>query len=899
MPTNSEKQINDIIQSDIYGISSDYLTKYRDKIRKTHAAAGRIMRQYGHDVAKKETAPPLLSLQDSLSRAAGMQESDRDNTRDIDASGIKYISNLDLSGNSSDDIKLLDSFTGNMENAFSIMNQYRKSMKLISELKRVIKIIARDVRNPNEFNKKSLNPVFENNWNINISDDKMQNLIDNIRTKIIDKYELESKTKEWVLSSMITGAKPVAVFGYDEIISSIHRYDSTVLGGDTSTEDFISNPDDIMTAGLEMINDIDGMSGKEETSDIFTSEGSNDINIDKILTKDILQEWSTESFKEVNEFLHDPDIDGSKKESYKKLLGNATSIEDGNWDILKEKLKPLIDIANKNIKIISPEMSSIISARHTLRKKFKYKKNGDYNYDYVNSLFPKENEKNEPEPESLNLDGTSYPSLKNEAIIIEYEPEHVIPVRINSTVIGYYVIEQDPFSKEMPNNNGTFADFMESTGVNSDSFTAKNSDNIINSPFFSPNQVLNSSVFNSTGSSYNVNNKDNINKISILEKIIMKTISFRLKEPNIMDDKAFKDSIVNLIREGFILRRSINLVYIPAEKMVYYSSEIDSNGLPVSILDGTLFYIYLYLMAIMSNNMVKLMKSENKEKLLLNIGLAKRVDLSISEIERVLSSRSINVNNMFGDIGTIFKNASAFQRYTIPVFGGEQLYDVVGAESQHNIEIDDEYTPNLLNSILTTIGVSPSILNMLGEAEFSRSIVVQHIEYKNNIIDKQTSYDFCNTKLIRLLIAKTGLIKELTTSLNKNDTDKNDTDIDANKTDIDIDYINTIKSIFVRYNPPIHLNITNTNDTLSIIKEFVDNIMEILFGSDTEFTKLDREKMMIVKKELYKKYMNGINWGDMQTIVDSSKSSAILAANERKKEKTINDGIEPKEDDGY
>ena len=84
-------------------------------------------------------------------------------------------------------------------------------------------------------------------------------------------------------------------------------------------------------------------------------------------------------------------------------------------------------------------------------------------------------------------------------------------------------------------------------------------------------------------------------------------------------------------------------------------------GLPKSILDGTLLWAYMYISSMLSSAMIKMLKSADKEKYEVSVGLMKNAGYTIDELQRVLSTRNIYSSNMFGSLSSVIKNAGTYQ----------------------------------------------------------------------------------------------------------------------------------------------------------------------------------------------------------------------------------------------
>lgn len=886
-------EIENMIYADTYGISKDFIDRNGKKIEDINKQISSILSSYGYSSKTSTFKNPMEELYNSIKlltnnkkQLQGFSQKDEQNQKDD-------IRNVSIDTLSEDEQYLISSFSMLTRSSFSLMVEYRYIAEIIPEIGKVVRIKTRDILNKDEFSKRSIKNVYKDS---KLSQEKVLKINQLIESEIINKYKIEENLSRWVYSALLEGAKPVVIIPYKYVLERAYNFkkNSEFKGYESfnavpfTRENVTSVLNDISTENLFEPYIFDESKSSESISN----------DIDDIITDDLVDEifsFEVEHFEQRIQSIFENDEDNIfSTESNKKMITkeDVKKYKEKNIDTItreqkiehvKNSIKPFIELIDKNIEVSTSKNAFTLYTINELEK-FKNKLN-DLNdieqNDFVNninsSLFTIDEEKTknkedkEDKKEDSFIDSIKNTTINDEVLIKEYDPELVIPIIMEGSHIGYYIFEYDTMFGTMWKNRrrmNSLTDLVKSIGYSNDEGIINGvstmadpfSSNVI-SPYplmngFSPNVQTGMTAMTVQSS----NGDQEVKKNRILRKILLRTIAKRLKNKNIEDDKKFGDAVINLVRDGFILNSKMFITYIPSSYVVYFANELDKDGLPVSILNGTLMWLYMYIGSKLSSLMIKLSKSADKEKLLVNIGMTNQLNYSLSEIERGLSTRNIYVESLFNGVSNVIRNSATFQRNKIPIINGEKLYDIEPLERMNNLDPDDEFTDKLLMSALMKMNIAPSILNMLSETEYSSSVLLQNSDYRNDILTRQEIFENNITKLIKILIANTNLYKRISQIINDNDT-KNDNTKDNYTFDYD--------KIQVKLTVPIFLSVSSVTEQLNNAQQLVDQLTTIIFGDNSNVI-VEKNKQLF-KQELYKIYANSIDWDSTYNIKESTR----------------------------
>jgi hypothetical protein len=939
-----------LIAADSYNLTPNFFEKNKEIFEKINESVNSIVKSYGfNNKNNSDIVNPLKNYNRVLfntidkrnfqDKLMNLQPSNLD-------SGMRSISSEDTSNSLEEGI--VNSFQKITSESFALMDEYRISCELIPELKRVIKLIVRDIINANEITKRSIHDVYsvsEDDTETSTNDiDEINKLIDK---NITEKYHIEEKLEIWLYEALTTGAKPLLVVPYRDIIkqalalSTTQNKDGTYKTGTSTNANNIAMAmesidamgiEDLETYGYENIDlfnlnkklKSDAICKKHEIKKMkYNYQSQEDITeytksfesfandiIDDEMVDTIFESGMEElektyemefqkandqyklehGFEEVDMTNEVFDVSNNIKE-FLNNLGSTSDKKEGEVETDEEKLKRRFEAEQKiknnikkrlsefvcqvdsNIDIVDDGFSNLNLTKNSFMKRMNKKK---INKNLVDGIYIEDVE---------TLDKLC-DDFDGEVLIHELNPENCIPVSIGSQHIQYYIFETEAYegaSTSSSRRSTSFANIVASTGYGNDKAVI----NASNGVSLVPNDPALSSVFNPANFG-NMNMplqgndifENDGTRVDIMKQIVYRTLAKRMCDPSLSENKSFTDAIMNLIRQGYIVNRQIKFTSVPATNVVYLAHDIDDKGLPHSILDGTLLQIYMYLAGIVSMTLNIVNKSSDKEKLEVNMGMSHQIGMTLMEIQKQLSTRNIHVKSFFNNIGSVLRNVATYARYSIPVVDGEKLYDISTVEKNADSPIDTDFIEKRLSSVLSSIPAPPAILNMMQEAEFSRSIVNQNLEYRNSINEKEYTFGKQITKLYRLISIYSKLAIPVNPEEKELQSDASNTSEDSKLKKVDI------KNINVRFVSPTYLNMVNISETFTNIEPVIDSFAKYIFGEDAD-TVLDKHMIQKFKKECVKIFAGNIDLAYIEQIAQKIKDNPFEGESDEIKNKII------------
>jgi hypothetical protein len=931
-----KNRLESTIIADSFGLTPDFFDKYKNTFDDVRKSVNHIISSYGFkDKSKSAITNPLQDFKTILYNTIDKTKYKKDlfdqSVSNL-SSGMRSISFQDSTN--SLETQIVDGFYKISHDTFTLMKEYRTAVSLIPELKRVLHLVVRDILNANEITKRAIKNVYqvEDNLNYNISTEDIEKINDIIDKNITERYKIEEKLHGWVYNAITTCSQPLLVLPYKDILKQ-----ALILSSKTKMDNKFGGES------------LDSMSVEDLESQVFTKEYVNYHEFSKSVKNKMLQP-KLQPFNKYNtnyeddkgiesilnskfdEFVGEETIDElfalGKEELYtalkvesaalkesthlvngvesadeeimKKLDGIKETIhkleggdttetseavdyrknEEKVKEYIKKGLKMFVGAIDNNIDIVKNEYSGFSLSKDILDSNHKYKEYNKKNV--VDGMYFKNIEQIEEITENFD----------KKVILLELDPEYVIPITVGNEHVGYYIFEHDAYSgpeASKSRRTTSFTELVKATGYGSD-------ENVINTTSgvtVTPYDPQLSSVFSPVGiaaaaSTMSMNNEgENSERVEILKRVILKTLSHRMNDPSLIDSKCFQDAMINLIREGYIINRKVQFTFVPATNMVYLAHDLDERGMPHSILDGTLLQIYMYLAGIISGIMSIVSSASDKEKLSVNIGMSEQASMSITEIQKNLSTRNVHVKSFFDNIGSVLRNTATYMRMVIPVLDGEKLYDVEQMDNSSRSPIEKEFIDDRLNSILSSIPAPPAFVSGLNEAEFSRSYLNQNIEYRNSVIEKQGPIGRCLTKLYRLIAIYMGI------KIPKNNEEMENQSVTAsNKTsDQEID----IKNIKIELSPPMYLNLTTIAESFTNVEPVIEAFVKYRYGEQIE-GEIMTQKVQKAKQELVKKFAPNIDYDTMEKILDKIDDEWDKNLLTNKKEKLTTKGLDEEEE---
>lgn len=925
------KTLQDMIYASNYGLSRNFIEKNSDIVLKSNKAVNDTLVGFGVNniTNNSNSLQELTSLVSQSIKFRGNSRTNRTpndtingvlgNDADADlATGIKHITPV---GNiNSNETELVNEYMTMYQSFMTVTSEYRGVCDIIPEVGKAIQNITRDILSVSELSGRFLNKIYKEDGNTGSISDKDKKEIeictDLIQEEIIDKNNLEEKLKRWVYESLVCGVKPVAFIPYDYIIrqlNQINAKDSSInLNVNKISSKLKSGEAYKICENKSQEESFYNISVESSISDMFDETKLNGADreikaeeyYNSLLTDDLVEKFAEDCEDEFNKSFESLTFEMDKAKDndvrHMQIYGERSSEANEQLELLESMTKKYKDVQEKaksqtpeerkqnarnglrslarfideHIDVVKPGASSAFIANKIMNEKDRYSKfyNLGENYLMAEGL-EKKMKKNQDKGERSDTGMFSYDNdsaLGKECLIIPYSPEDVVPINVNGEYMGFYVLEyaneNGPLWRKR-RHVGNFTDYIKQLGFGDDkalvagngaNLTSYNSTDPIETSLYSPLSLYNYAITNYLDSETETYDQ----RYDLMKTVTLRVLAHRLRDSDLAENKIFKDAVMTMLRNDVLTRKKVQFTFIPPEYMVYMTYKTDDDGIPKSILDGTLLWAYMYISSVMSSAMIKMLKSADKEKYEVAVGLMKNVGYSVSELQRVLSTRNIYSGNMFSSLSNVIKNSGAYQRMIIPIINDRKLYDVTQIESVNNVSPDDDFTNKLLDSILSKVYINPGMRGSMDSLDFAHEYVYKNIEYRNNIMDAQNNYEKFITRILKIL----ANYSTLDTYNSKAETYDKDDKKEHNSGDIDINRIQVKLAISTM------MSMTTISEVLDSAKNLANSITEVFNLQDGSSVETARNTLF--KKKIVEKYVNNIEWSDIEAILTESTEEA-------------------------
>lgn len=444
------------------------------------------------------------------------------------------------------------------------------------------------------------------------------------------------------------------------------------------------------------------------------------------------------------------------------------------------------------------------------------------------------------------------------SIIIPLPPDTVIPISVYGKHMGYYIIERTG-SDDLGSGVASLLGYrppnaMYAIGASGHLYTGNGA----------LTGMDGAGIILKDMTDIPMNAKNDARRYELLRNMLTRAISERIKNPDIVDDKAFNSIIYSLIKDEYITNREVRVTYVPEYMMVYFAHEIDpDNGVGISVLQKGLFFAHIYIAALITNIMIAIARSADREQINVEVGTNNRIEATVQKVMRSLQTKRASIDSI-GNVDTIMKALGTFQRFISLRHNGTPLIETETIPGQQ-VDIQNSLMDWALKSIVNSFDVPHSALNILDDAEYARSIALSNSMFLTKVVELQGQYQACCTKLGRLLVRNKYPEKIL--SLKSIQLIKDDKETTTQN-------LIDVKKVFLDLPSPQGLNVTALNDLLSTVTQFIDTINDIIIPTDIPEDRKEFVKTK-VKKELLKIYIPNIPYNKFDDIVETANKEVI------------------------
>jgi hypothetical protein len=522
-----------------------------------------------------------------------------------------------------------------------------------------------------------------------------------------------------------------------------------------------------------IINGVGGMLNEETIRNMDIDRMSIDLNSSDFEKSKVLTEAFSEALqldkKEKEQFTEDATV-----EFLTNLLNNNIVIG-SKKEFLLERIS-----AEKDISISKTDIPNKLNKKEAKDKK----KKSDENPMYINGS-------------TLNV----------------LDPAKIVELKIDNVVYGYYYV-QDLDQANIPN-----AGYLgQSTGRE-----------VLNPVNMGSNLVgVNNTKFTPSTNNFSMNGLSDA-KVNIISKVFINSISKKVNKDFIRQNKEFKDFIFNLVKQDYIIKKQIKLIYFNPDEVIAFKVP--------ALYRKITFFAKLYLAMLTNMLLIKMGRAHDKRVFYVDVGADANYEQAISRVIQDIKTKEFKMDSI-GDINTILNlNPGMFDNYYIPTVNGEKPIEIDTLQGM-DIDMNNEFLEFLKTSMMSGMGIPRTLIDETTQVDFARTVSSRNANFVRAVIKYQKRLTQPFTKLIRRLY-------------------ENEYKYSGDK-ESEISSIVDIKSIQVHFPSPATLNMTNITDQMQVVEQNSEFIVNTLIPQDP--TGMNETKRQKLKSMIVEDLMPAIDW---------------------------------------
>ncbi len=863
-----------------YGISHDIVESQNNELSRIDNMIAQSVSKYHNSASHQNAISGIKSLVDGAN-----------NAMDAESHGGPQSSKMfDVMGISeTNEASYADQLIQQTVTQFEKISEFRMAVMLVPEMYKCITVNADAILNPDTHSDRIIGVKYSKELS-----SAHQTLFKNINDDIINDHKLEESISSWVEDALIDGSKPVMI---NKLNFDVLKAVGTIIN--------TQNPHTIQ------LEDIDNLV-PNNLHNVTTSASDISMVTEGISTEDAISQMMIMDAKSIGAMVSNKE-NRVVAESFRTAVYDTLKDEGALKRVTDKFTEDLATKINENISFHTPEALEVNAIAnsyiHELKSNPKYKDgmstedvayllditNHDYSDEVEMTMSIEEMEDLNPEDISEEIAKRTTKRRKGNVSVASkgvvytpLSPDKVVPIMVDGRCVGYYVIERD--------ENG-----MGSTlGAGPQNSTV---DSLFKSSLLNGAVTANQNTYNldhAAAIPFALGEGMEDGKSDILRQLIMKSLASKANDPSIINSPSFNNLVYSLLRENYIIEKKIRISYVPVERMCYIAPRRDSNsGIGISLLDKALFHIYVYLSSLITNLMIKVSKSADKEKYVIPIGEDADIEQQIENFYRVIKSKDTYVGQL-GTVTGVLRKVGKFQRILVPEFDGEELikYDQIQGQ---DVNMDDELMEYSLRSAVQATGTPTSMLDVMNDDEYARGILAKNATYVQQI--RKFHYNI-NPELTKLIaraweyryshyVQDTPEWKKATRIGGKGGGKVSGKSkiLKDGKREADIvgsDLLAIITKYIIVFLPePMLLQTTNQMDTFDIVESYAEKMVELMPFDDDGDSKVEMKKKMF-KLEVFKEKMPHMDFAKYEKMF----KSACRQVNEY-------NGFKDEEGDGY
>lgn len=560
-----------------------------------------------------------------------------------------------------------------------ILKDYEIVKRCIPQIHRVLSSIRNNILSPDAMTSSAIGIKYPSTYS---EDDKLQ------ISKIIDKYDLNSRLSEWVMDYLIASVKYVVVMPYSSIPDMLEANHANTMTESINyiEKDIIENTKTLKDISASSVDEsINYLNECVELHDVVY-EG--EINT-KATIKDVIYRTHV-----VNDNIYNEcgSLSTTFNECVNKILSNIEFENGASQYVKRAYLTEAVGINSKSkLTKINSVLDNLKSKSASVKKFDKSASEGLVDIKTINNI-----------RKSVDFKG---------AHLEELPASKIIPLKIRNTLIGYFYIESK---------------MNTDTGIN-------NLSSIIDK--------INTSVYmkNDDKSVYNKR----------MESTIVKIISDKIL--NAMDAKWLNDNyddmdiIYQFVRSNMLWNGKHRITFFHPDDICDFTRK---DG---SIMKNCMFDAKLYILTLLSNVLANVTRGTDRQIHYVKTGLTTGIEQHVNSAIRALKQNQIRYSDT-GTINEVFNIVGSMVDVFMPVsVDGERPIDTETISGQ-NVDMNSDFLNSLIKSIIQSFGVPSSVVDEYESVDFAKTLAMSNIDMAKATLNAQYEINPVLTKLVQNII---------------------------------------------------------------------------------------------------------------------------------------------------
>lgn len=418
----------------------------------------------------------------------------------------------------------------------------------------------------------------------------------------------------------------------------------------------------------------------------------------------------------------------------------------------------------------------------------------------------KPDDKDKKDNKNLGLNGSSIKIL---------DVERVVDLRIDDICYGYYYATETTSSI---NNVGTMNPNSGRELKQSISIASNNTLTGVNTVDYTTNNTVSREL-----------NVDEA-KLNLISNIFINAIAKKINKSFIRRNKDFKTLIYSLIKQDYIIKKGVKLIYFLPEEVVKFEAP--------ALYRKIVFFAKLYLATLTNTLLIKLGRAHDKRLFYVNVGLDANYEQAISRVIQDIKTKEYKMDNL-SDINTILNlNPGRFDDYFIPSINGDRPIDIETVPGM-DTEMTNEFMEFLKNSMMSGIGIPRDLIDSMNTLDFARTLSAQNANFVRSVIRYQLALTDSFTDMMRKIY-------------------RNEYKYVGNVLNDTVKLENDCNNIFAKFPSPASLNFTNMSDAMQGADSNAEFIaMQLIPPKQDGSTEDARAEL---KAEILKDMLPGVDW---------------------------------------